>query len=211
VPVIAMKAFDVTITKTLQAVVTVEAESAEEAMRMVNDQWRAGDHILDAENFVDVDFEADAGRELEATQEQNRKTMEVLLVEPGQCPRIVPIGTDLKALQQTVGGNIEAVYPYDDPVALVCADEGKINGFPLNRAIRDDDGDVADIIAGTFFICGLGDEDFASLPKDLQEKYEEKFHSPETFLKLGNRIRVIPVEPLKETSAKDKTSHGMEL
>ncbi len=206
-----MKAFDVTITETLQAVVTVEAESAEEAMRMVNDQWRAGDHILDAENFVDVNFEADTGRELEAAQEQAGKTMEVLLVEPGQCPRIASIGTDLKALQQTVGGDIEAVYPYDDPVALVCAEEGKINEFPLNRALRDDDGDVADIIAGTFFICGLGDEDFASLPKDLQKKYKEKFHSPETFLKLGNHIRVIPIEPAKEASAKDKTSHGMEL
>jgi hypothetical protein len=27
-----------------------------------------------------------------------------------------------------VGGNIEAVYPYDDLVALVCDEEGKLNG-----------------------------------------------------------------------------------
>jgi 5-carboxymethyl-2-hydroxymuconate isomerase len=106
VPVIAMKAFDVTITETLQAVVTVEAESAEEAMRMVNDQWRAGDHILDAENFVNVDFEADAGRELEATQEQNSKTMEVLLVEPGQCPRIEAINRAINEKKRFLFGTM---------------------------------------------------------------------------------------------------------
>ena len=105
-PVIVMKAFDVTITETLQAVVTVEAESAEEAMRMVNDQWRAGDHILDAENFVDVDFEADAGRELEAAQEQKSKTMEVLLVEPGQCPRIEAINRAINEKKRFLFGTM---------------------------------------------------------------------------------------------------------
>ena len=51
-----MKEFDVTITEKLQAVVTVQAETAQEAEQMVNDQWRSGDHVLDAENFVDVDL-----------------------------------------------------------------------------------------------------------------------------------------------------------
>jgi hypothetical protein len=110
VPVIVMKAFDVTITETLQTVVTVEAESAEEAMRMVNDQWRAGDHILDAENFVNVDFEADAGRELEATQEQNSKTMEVLLVEPGQCPRIEAINRAINEKKRFLFGTFSTMY-----------------------------------------------------------------------------------------------------
>ena len=70
-----MKEFDVTITEKLQAVVTVEAESAEEAMQLVSDQRRAGDHILDAENFVDEDLDANMGREITAEQEQNGKTM----------------------------------------------------------------------------------------------------------------------------------------
>ena len=52
-----MKEFDVTITEKLQAVVTVQAETAQEAEQMVNDQWRSGDHVLDADNFVDVEFE----------------------------------------------------------------------------------------------------------------------------------------------------------
>ena len=37
---------------------------------------------------------------------------------------------------------IEAIYPYEDPVALVCNEEGKLEGLPLNRALRDEDGDI---------------------------------------------------------------------
>ena len=200
-----MKEFDVTITEKLQAVVTVEAETREEAEQMVSDQWRSGDHILDADNFVDVEFEGK-----ENTEREKEKTLDVLLVEPGQYPRMTSIGSDLYALQKAVGGDIEAIYPYDDPIAIVCAEEGKINGEPLNRAIRDEDNDIVDMIAGTFFVCGLGEEDFASLPKELQEKYEDKFHQPESFLKLGSRIMAIPMEPAKQSPAKDKSALGEE-
>ena len=200
-----MKEFDVTITEKLQAVVTVEAETREEAEQMVSDQWRSGDHILDADNFVDVEFEGK-----ENTEREKEKTLDVLLVEPGQYPRLTSIGNDLHSLQKAVGGDIEAIYPYDDPIAIVCAEEGKINGEPLNRAIRDEDNDIVDIIAGTFFVCGLGEEDFASLPKELQEKYEDKFHQPESFLKLGSRIMAIPMEPAKQSPAKDKSALGEE-
>lgn len=200
-----MKEFDVTITEKLQAVVTVEAETREEAEQMVSDQWRSGDHILDADNFVDVEFEGK-----ENTEREKEKTLDVLLVEPGQYPRMTSIGSDLYSLQKAVGGDIEAIYPYDDPIAIVCAEEGKINGEPLNRAIRDEDNDIVDMIAGTFFVCGLGEEDFASLPKELQEKYEDKFHQPESFLKLGSRIMAIPMEPAKQSPAKDKSALGEE-
>lgn len=200
-----MKEFDVTITEKLQAVVTVEAETREEAEQMVSDQWRSGDHILDADNFVDVEFEGK-----ESVEREKEKTIDVLLVEPGQYPRMTSIGSDLHSLQKAVGGDIEAIYPYDDPVAIVCAEEGKINGDPLNRAIRDEDNDIVDIIAGTFFVCGLGEENFASLPKELQDKYEEKFHQPESFLKLGSRIMAIPMEPAKQSPAKDKSALGEE-
>ena len=50
-----------------------------------------------------------------------------------------------------------------------------------------------DIIAGTFLVVGLGEEDLASLPPELAQKYEEHFHQPEDFLPLGRRLMVIPV------------------
>ena len=132
-------------------------------------------------------------------------TIEVLMVEPGQYPRVERIGSDLASLQKAVDGYIEAIYPYDDPVALICGEEAKLEGKPLNRALRDEDGDIYDIVAGKFFICGLGDENFASLPKELQQKYEEKFRQPEAFLKMGSKIMAIPTEPAK-AAGKGKTA-----
>lgn len=119
--------------------------------------------------------------------------MNVLLVEPGEAPREVKIGDDLKSMQDVVGGLIEAVYPYEDPVALVCNEEGKLNGLPLNRKLED-----YDIIAGTFFICGLSEDNFDSLPPDLMAKYKNKFAQPEQFVRLGNHIIAVPMEPAKE-------------
>ena len=114
--------------------------------------------------------------------------MEVLLVEPGEEARIAEIGSDLKSLQTAVGGWIEAIQPFDDPVALVCNDEGKIMQMPLNRALRGEDGKIYDAIAGPFFICGLGEDNFCSLPKELQAKYMEKFRWPEKFLVVGGNL-----------------------
>ena len=49
----------------------------------------------------------------------------------------------------------------------------------------------ADIIAGTFFICGLGAEDFTDLPDDLAEKYERLFRYPQAFARVPNGILMI--------------------
>ena len=203
-----MKEFDVTITETLKLTVTVEASSPEEAEQMVNDQWRAGDHVLDADNFVDVEFESNDGKEITAEREPDN-TIEVLMVEPGQYPHMERIGFDLASLQKAVGGDVQAIYPYADPVALLCAEEAKLEGKPLNRALRDNSGDIYDIVAGKFFICGLGEEDFASLPKELQKKYEKLFHQPEAFLKMGSKIMAFPTEPAK-SSGKSKSVPSQE-
>ena len=70
-------------------------------------------------------------------------------------------------------------------------------------------GEIYDIVAGKFFICGLGEEDFASLPKELQKKYEDRFRQPEAFLKIGSRIMAIPTEPEK-ASTKGKSAPAPE-
>ena len=82
--------------------------------------------------------------------------MKVLMVEPGKSPYAAEIESGLKSLQAAVGGDIQAVYPYEDPVALICNEEGKLMGLPLNRALFDDDGHIYDIVSGNFLIVGLG-------------------------------------------------------
>lgn len=117
--------------------------------------------------------------------------MKVIIVEPHKKARVEDIGRELEDLQQIVGGYIEAIYPFDDPVALVCNDEGKMNGSELNRALYDGRGQVYDIICGTFFICGLGLEDFDSLTDDMVKKYMKRFGKPEDFLNIAGRIVVV--------------------
>lgn len=201
-----MKEFDVTITETLQKTLTVEAATQEEAQALVEEMWDKGDVVLDTDCFIGADFTCGEGREAEQT-----KGIDVLLVEPGQYARMATIGSDLKSMQEAVGGSIQEACFFDDPVSLVCNEEGKLSGLPLNRAIRDAKGEVVDIIAGTFFICGAEGEDFSSLPKEFRKKYEDKFKRPETFLRMGRSIMAIPTEPAGTAKRPEKKSPGMEL
>lgn len=136
-----MKEFEVTITEMLQKTVSIEAETKEEAKQLVEDMWKEGDIILDADDFADVEYAADNGKEIEKLNE-----LEVLLVEPGQYAKMTTIEAGLSSMQEIVGGYIQAVNYFDEPVTLVCNEEGKINGLELNRAIKDDNGKIVDII-----------------------------------------------------------------
>lgn len=75
----------------------------------------------------------------------------------------------------------------------VANEDGKRDGLPFNRALRDADGDVYDIIAGNFFIAGLGQSDFADLPHELAEQFAEQFRQPEIFLRMGDEIIAAPM------------------
>ena len=117
--------------------------------------------------------------------------MRILLIKPDQEAFETEIKDDLTSLQETVGGYIQALYPFDDPVALICNEENKLLGLPLNRALYDDEGRVYDIIAGDFFLTGLGEDDFSDLSDELMKKYMEHFKYPEIFFRSGNEIVAI--------------------
>ena len=119
----------------------------------------------------------------------------VLVVEPMKEPYVKEIAPSLHALQAEVGGDIAASYPFDDPVGLVLNDEGKLIGLELNRSLRDEHGEIYDIVAGTFLVVGLGAESFASLPPDMIQKYTEQFKRPELFASINGQIVSVPVEP----------------
>lgn len=120
-------------------------------------------------------------------------TIKVLLVKPLKPPQVVEIPDTLESMQKAVGGDMEAVYPFEDPVAIVCNDEGKIRGLPLNRALRDSDGEILDIIAGDFFICDASGENFGSLSEKNIERYMNVFRNPERFFNTPEGIKASPV------------------
>ena len=110
--------------------------------------------------------------------------MYALIVRPGQAPEAGEIGEGLAAMQTVVGGPIQAVYPFEEPVALICHDEGKLLGLPLNRCLRlEDTGEIYDIIAGTFFLCAAppDSDHFESLTPDQVTCYTRRFQHPEYF------------------------------
>ena len=137
---------------------------------------------------------------------EQERPITVLVVEPRREPYVKEIDPGLKSLQHEVDGWIEAVYPFEDPVAIVCNEEGKLNGLPLNRALIDDDsGEIYDIVAGTFLVTGLTEDNFGSLTDDQIQKFSNRFRHPEAFLQMGNQIiRIIQDVPKPKESLMDK-------
>ena len=122
------------------------------------------------------------------------ETITVLVVEPGNRPYTKKIEPGLKSLQREVDGHIEAVYPFPEPVAIVCLESGKLDGCPLNRALRDETGAIYDVIAGTFLVVGLTEEDFGSLSPELLQTFSQRFQNPEAFIMLDGQLLSFPLE-----------------
>lgn len=107
---------------------------------------------------------------------------------------IQDISPDLKSMQRIVGGSIQAIYPFEEPVVLICNEEGKLLNLPLNRAQLDSDGNIYDIISGTFFLCAAppDSDHFAGLTDQQVKTYMERFSMPEMFLNVGGDLFVLP-------------------
>ena len=120
--------------------------------------------------------------------------MQVVIVEPEKKPRVQNIEDSLASMQEIVGGTIQAVYPFNEPVAMICNDEGKLLNLPLNRALRDGDGSIYDIVAGTFFLCGApaNSDRFDSLTEEQVQHFLNRFSNPEQFVRVGDTLFVLP-------------------
>ena len=121
--------------------------------------------------------------------------MRVLVVEPEHRPEVREINDSLTAMQKIVGGLIQPIY-LDGSVTLVCHDEGKLMNLPANRALRDENGQIYDIVCGTFFLRGaLPDSDhFTSLTPEQVKRYRERFYTPEMVWGMDGHIVCLPLE-----------------
>ena len=109
--------------------------------------------------------------------------MKVLIVEPRKHPREAEIDGNLESMQK-------AIYPFEDEIALVCDDESKLKSdTEWNRMLPE----TGDIIKGTFFIAGLGAEDFTDLSPELMEKYRQRFWNIELFIPTPNGLMPIVI------------------
>lgn len=124
--------------------------------------------------------------------------MKVLVVEPRMPPYEKEVPDKLENLQAIVGGHIQAIYPFQDHVALVCNEDGIGEGLEFNRMIleRQYGG-----IFGTFFICGLGEDNFISLTPEQMKTYKKRFQKAEVILAVNGghpiiaKVTPIPKQP----------------
>lgn len=114
--------------------------------------------------------------------------MKILKIEPLQPPVFLDIDGSLSSMQSLVGGTIQILYPFiEDPdIALVCNDEGKLLRLLPNRSLMDENGQIYDIVCGTFFLCGApADSDrLTDLPQEKIDEYTRKFYYAELFFGL---------------------------
>lgn len=176
----------------------------------IKDAEQISDYLIDKGEFRQV-IEAEQVKEAqepgameEASRDHGEETVKqitVLVVEPGKVPYTKEIGDDWRAFQAEVGGTFQIIYPGYDPVGLVCNDDGKLLGLPLNRGLLDDDGELYDVVAGTFFLVGLGGGGTTvSLTEEQIREYEQRFHDHEQFVKVNGKLVCIP-------SSKDPDLH----
>lgn len=107
--------------------------SISDVVEVIGEDGRSTFHYCDRFGFAEVPFQP------ELTQWVKADTIRVVLLEPGKQARIAEIDRSLHGMQRVVGGDIEAMYPFEEQVCVICNEEGKINGLPLNRAIREED------------------------------------------------------------------------
>ena len=105
----------------------------------------------------------------------------VLMVEPGQHPRVTTLKNDLDSLQKAVSigadqqGLIEII-SLENGDCILCNEEGKLIGLEGNRRFGDD------ILTGVFYVMSeTPDGDLKSLSRDKIKLYTERFWEPEAF------------------------------
>ncbi len=128
----------------------------------------SGAYYCDRFGFQKVGFDS-------TKTQKSDNLMRVVYVEPHKPPYVAEIEDTLEGKQRAVKGFIEPVYIEDDGTCLICNEEAKLIGMEGNRRI----GDGTSIIAGPFFVCGLGDEDFRGLTDEEVVKYMDRFKEPD--------------------------------
>jgi hypothetical protein len=83
--------------------------------------------------------------------------VKVVVVKVGEDPVEKILRNSLSAFQQEVHGNIECVSAFPDDsgeTRIICREDGKALGLPVNRFLYDNKGKAVDSVCGDFFLVG---------------------------------------------------------
>lgn len=148
-------------------------------------------YFCDSIGFKEIEFDASKAKPLQ------ENTIRVVLVEPGKQARIANIEASLEGYYRAIGADtIQAIYPFEEEVCIICDDEGKLTGRQLNRALRDEETkEIYDIVAGPFFVCSCKEPRYTSLNTEQQRRYLNLYKWPETFFNINGKIAAVPNKP----------------
>ena len=104
--------------------------------------------------------------------------IKVLALLPMELLKEIELDNTLEAMQKFVGGLIECITLSDtgSEVTLVCNDEGKLLGLPLNRPLWD----RADVLAGPGFLAGCDNEGNLTFLQTTEKGASYTFHNQYT-------------------------------
>lgn len=113
------------------------------------------------------------------------KILDVLVIKAGEKPQHAKIEDEFENWQKIVEGGIET-YFLDDNTSIICNNRHKSNGLALNRSIKNEAGEIIEIIAGNFVIVSTppDTDTFESLSSEQEQMYSEMFDKPEIFTQL---------------------------
>ncbi|MBQ7886244.1 MAG: DUF3846 domain-containing protein [Clostridia bacterium] len=96
--------------------------------------------------------------------------MKAILINTDRSVREVELDNTLEAMQEQVGGHIEAV-PLRSGLMAICNEDGKLEELPPVALILSPDGSVAyDTLCGPVLVCRTKGSEFA----DIQPGDEER-------------------------------------
>ncbi len=129
------------------------------------------------------------------TDKCTQHPIRVLIVEPHLRPYGATICPSLRSMQDIVGGCIQVAHDglWRDGAVIVCNEEGKLAGLPENRALRDSEAKVQDVVHGTFMVVGTAGEDFTSLTPQQFACWTYRFLYCEQMIYFDNEIVAVPI------------------
>ena len=168
--------------------------SVSDVVEVIGESGESTFSYCDSIGFQKVQFDPDL------TEELKEEKIKVVLCEPGKLARVTEITNTLEGLQATVKGDIEAFYPFEEAVCIVCNEEGKFNGCAPSRAVYGENKEMLDVIFGPFFICDCSGQNFGSLDREQLERFKKQFRNPEKLISVNGKILSVPYNPQPEKS-----------
>ena len=107
--------------------------------------------------------------------------IKAVVVEAGKPARIEEVENSLQGYYKTIGCKIiEVAYPFDSDICVILDEEGKLDGAPMNRIIKDGDGNLADVYYGTMVIVGYTEKgEWRGLTDEEAEEFRKLYEEPD--------------------------------